>query len=127
ANLVLVISRLGIGVRLSLPRNAIEGVEAGTCIKLPYISVILIRAGLSDEINDGTPGAAIFRRGRIGQGGHALEDIGDVDIKGLAAYADVVDVLAVHHEVVAARTRSIDLNLIEVAADTSEPEVLVHD
>src|SRR5207245_8292835 len=72
-------------------------------------------------------GAAIFRRGRIGQGGHALKSIGDVDIESLAADANVVDILAIHHEVVAARARSVDLNLIEVAADAAQPEVLVHD
>ena len=89
--------------------------------------MILIGASLGDEIDHCTPGAAIFRRGRIGQGGDALISIGDVDIKSLTTNADVVDVLAVHHEVVAARTRSVHLNLIEVASDTAEPEVLVYD
>ena len=48
-------------------------------------------------------------------------------LKCLATYTDVVDVLAIHHEVIAARARSIHLNLLKVPANATEPKVRIHD
>src|SRR5277367_6515515 len=128
AILVLVIARLGIGgVWLTLTRNAIQGVETGTGVEFPHIPVILVRAGLGDQIDHRTTRTPVFCRCRISEGSYALIRIRNLDVKCLAPNADIVDVLAVHHKVVAARARSIHLNLIEVATDTAEPKILVYD
>src|SRR5579859_1633582 len=85
----------------------------------------LVGACLCDEVNYGSARSAVFCRGGVGECGHTLIGIGDLNVEGLAADADIVDVLTIHHEVVGTRTRSVDLDLIEVAADTADSEVLI--
>ena len=61
--LMLVVTRLRIGrIRLSLTCNAVQGVEAGTRIKFPYVTMKLICAGFGDQIDHSAARTAIFGR-----------------------------------------------------------------
>lgn len=82
-----------------------------------------VASGLGDEIDDGTTGTAVLRRGVVGDDRLILKDVGDLGLKGLAADADVVDLLAVEQEVIGTGAGAVDLDVLpvgEVAALTDD-------
>ena len=61
-----------------------------------------VAAASGDEVGDGTTGAPVLCRGRVGEDGERGVHARDVGLEGLSGNGDVVDLLTVDEEVVGA-------------------------